>query len=140
VITKASKYYLFDVGVAGYLTRRKIWGEKGPEFGRAFEHFMFMEIIAFRSYARKDFGISFWRTKTGLEVDFVLGDGEVAIEIKGANRIDAREMRGLEAFVQTCPPQKAIIVCNEKEKRGHGKIMICPWELFLQELWSGKII
>ncbi len=27
---------------------------------------------------------NFWRTKTGLEVDFVLGEGEVAIETKGA--------------------------------------------------------
>ncbi|MCU0666556.1 MAG: AAA family ATPase [Candidatus Omnitrophica bacterium] len=140
VIMKASKYYMFDVGVAGHLTKRNIWEQKGSEFGKAFEHFILMEIIAFRSYTSKDFGINFWRTKTGLEVDFVLGDREVAIEIKGASRIDTRDMSGLEAFIQACPPKKAIVVCNEKEKRAHGKIMIWPWEVFLQELWSGKII
>ncbi|OGX30759.1 MAG: hypothetical protein A3D27_03920 [Omnitrophica WOR_2 bacterium RIFCSPHIGHO2_02_FULL_46_37] len=49
-------------------------------------------------------------------------------------------LNGLEAFIQACPPKKAIVVCNEKEKRAHGKIMLWPWRVFLQELWSGKII
>jgi predicted AAA+ superfamily ATPase len=140
VITKASKYYMFDVGVAGYLTKRNIVEQKGPEFGKAFEHFMLMEIVAFRSYAGKDFAINFWRTKTGLEVDFVLAQGEVVIEIKGADRIDKRDMNGLEAFVEAYTPKKSIMVCNEKEKRAHGKIMILPWQVFLQELWAGKIL
>jgi predicted AAA+ superfamily ATPase len=131
---------MFDVGVAGYLTRRSIAEQKGPEFGKAFEHFILMEIVAFRSYAGKNFEINFWRTKTGLEVDFVLGAGEAAIEIKGASRIDKRDMNGLEAFVEAHTPKRSIIVCNEKEKRVHGKITILPWEIFLQELWAGKIL
>jgi predicted AAA+ superfamily ATPase len=140
VITKASKYYMFDVGVAGYLTKRNIVEQKGPEFGKAFEHFMLMEIVAFRSYAGKDFPINFWRTKTGLEVDFVLGAGEVAIEVKGASRIDKRDMNGLEAFVEAYSPKKSILICNEKERRMHGKIAIIPWKIFLHELWNGKIL
>ena len=43
VITKASKYYMFDVGVAGHLTKRNILEQKGSEFGKAFEHFMLMD-------------------------------------------------------------------------------------------------
>jgi predicted AAA+ superfamily ATPase len=140
VITKASRYYMFDVGVAGYLTKRKIEEQKGPEFGKAFEHFILMEIVAFRSYSGKDFEINFWRTKTGLEVDFVLGSGEVAIEIKGAGRIDKRDMNGLGAFVEAHNPKRSIIICNEREKRVHGKIVILPWQVFLQELWAGKIL
>jgi predicted AAA+ superfamily ATPase len=131
---------MFDVGVAGYLTKRKIEEQKGSEFGKAFEHFILMEIVAFRSYTGKDFAINFWRTKTGLEVDFVLGSGETAIEIKGASRIDKRDMNGLEAFVEAYTPKRSIIVCNEKEKRAHGKIMILPWQIFLQELWAGQIL
>lgn len=86
VITKAPKYYLFDVGVAGYLTKRYLEEERGVDFGRAFEHFMLMEIAAYRSYSGKDFEINFWRTKSGIEVDFILNNGSVAIEIKGSNR------------------------------------------------------
>ena len=140
VITKAPKYYMFDVGVAGYWTKRSIREQKGPEFGKAFEHFMLMEIVAFRSYKGKDFAINFWRTKTGLEVDFVLGVGEAAIEIKGVSRVGKREMNGLGAFIQAYSPKRAIVVCNEKEKRIHGKIMILPWKIFLQELWAGRVL
>ena len=140
VITKASKYYMFDVGVAGYLTKRHLAEQKGAEFGKAFEHFLLMEIIAYRSYAAKDFAVNFWRTKSGLEVDFVLGQGEVAIEVKGTARIDGKDMNGLEAFIQSCSPKRSIVVCNEKERRIHGKIEILPWEIFLQQLWAGKIL
>lgn len=140
IITKASKYYMFDVGVAGYLTKRHLVEQKGAEFGKAFEHFLLMEMIAYRSYIGKDFAINFWRTKSGLEVDFVLGMGEVAIEIKGSARIDKKDMNGLEAFNQAYFPKRSIIACNEKEKRLHGKIEIIPWGIFLQQLWSGKIL
>lgn len=140
VITKAPKYYLFDVGVAGYLTKRDITQPKGVDFGKAFEHFMLMEIIAYRSYSGKDFDINFWRTKNGLEVDFVLDAGRVAIEIKGAARVDKTNLNGLHAFNEEYKPEKSLLVCNEKEKRLSGKITISPWYIFLKELWAGKII
>ncbi len=76
VITKAGKFYLFDVGIAGGLTGRLIPEQKGEQFGRAFEHFILMEIMAHRSYSELDYEVNFWRTKTGLEVDFILGRGE----------------------------------------------------------------
>lgn len=140
VITKASKYYMFDVGVAGYLIKRHLTEQRGAEFGKAFEHFLLMEMTAYRSYARKDFAINFWRTKSGIEVDFVLGSGEIAIEVKGSGRIDKKDMHGLEAFSETYSPKRSIIVCNEREKRLSGKIEILPWEIFLDHLWAGKII
>jgi hypothetical protein len=43
--------------------------------------------------------IRFWRTKSGLEVDFVLGEGEVALEVKGLTRVDG-DLQGLKAFLQ----------------------------------------
>src|SRR3990172_9966020 len=70
VIGKAAKFYLFDVGLAGALTRRQIVEERGEQFGRALEHFVLMELLAHRSYRDLDYGIHFWRTKSGLEVDF----------------------------------------------------------------------
>jgi len=140
VITKASKYYMFDVGVAGCLTKRYLAEQKGAEFGKAFEHFLLMEMVAYRSYTGKDFVINFWRTKSGIEVDFVLGQGEVAVEIKGSGHLNKRDIYGLDVFTQTYSPKKSILVCNEKEKRLHGKIEILPWEIFLHELWAGKIL
>ena len=93
VISKAPKFYLFDVGVAGALTKRRITEPRGELFGRALEHLVFMEIAAHASYSELDYGIHFWRTKAGAEVDFVLGAGEVAIEVKGTSRVDDRDLR-----------------------------------------------
>lgn len=84
--------------------------------------------------------INFWRTKSGLEVDFVLGGGEVALETKGTTRVDNRDLRSLKSFIQEYSPRKAVVVCNEKEERLHGQIQIMPWRNFLKALWSGKII
>ena len=140
IITKAPKYYLFDVGVANYLKKVKLEECWGREFGKAFEHFILMEMIAYRSYSGKDFEINFWRTKTGLEIDFILADGEISIEIKGVDRIDIRDFKVLRTFHNEYSPKRTYIVCNEKEKRIHDKIEVIPWRDFLTELWAGEIL
>jgi predicted AAA+ superfamily ATPase len=126
VIGKAAKFYLFDVGVAGALTRRRIREERGEAFGRALEHFVLMETLAHRSYGNLGYGVHFWRTKSGLEVDFVLGDGEVAVEVKGTSRVDSSDLRALRAFIEDNRPRRAIVVCNEPAPRRHEGIDVLP--------------
>ena len=140
VIGRSAKFYLFDVGVAGAITKRNIIEAKGEFFGKAFEHFILMEIAAYNAYHEIDFDINFWRTKTGLEVDFILGKGEIAIEVKGTSRVDNRALRPLKAFTERYTPNKTFVVCNETEERVHGAIRILPWKSFLRELWEGGII
>ncbi|RMI03526.1 MAG: ATP-binding protein [Calditrichaeota bacterium] len=140
VLSKAPKFYLFDVGVAGALTRRHLTEEKGELFGKALEHFIFMELRAHSALKELDYDIHFWRTKTGLEVDFILGGGEVAIEVKGNRRIDPTMLRPLKAFIEEHSPRKSIVVCNEPVERIAEGIHIMPWREFLTHLWEGKII
>ena len=131
---------MFDVGVAGNVKKRQIKEEKGEWFGQAFEHFIFMEILAYGSYSELDYDIHFWRTKSGLEVDFILGKGEVAIEVKGTSRVDTRDFNALFVFIEEYSPRHAYIVCNEKAKRIHRGITVIPWKEFLHDLWADKII
>lgn len=140
VITSTPKFYLFDVGIAGILTKRHLLENKGEEFGRAFEHLVLMEIIAYRSYRERDFDINFWRTKSGLEIDFILEKGETAIEVKGTSRVDKKDLKPLMAFIEEYSPKRAILVCHEKEKRVHDKVQILPWRDFLNELWGGELL
>jgi uncharacterized protein len=140
VITKAGKFYLFDVGIAGGLTGRHLPEQRGEQFGKAYEHFILMEIMAHRSYSELDYEVNFWRTKTGLEVDFILGRGEIAVEIKSAGRIDNADLRPLKAFVQEYHPQRAYLVCNETKQRIRDDIYIIPWREFLSMLWEGGVI
>jgi predicted AAA+ superfamily ATPase len=140
IIIKTPKFYLFDVGVAGSIVKRHLSEERGEAFGRAFEHFIFMEIVAHASYSELNYAIQYWRTKSGLEVDFILGEGEVSIEVKGQSHVENRDLRPLAAFMDEYRPNKALIVCNEREERVVGKIKILPWRRFLEELWGGRII
>ena len=140
VIGKAAKFYLFDVGVAGALTGRRIREERGEAFGRALEHFVLMEVLAHRSYRELDYGVHFWRTKSGLEVDFVLGDGEVAVEVKGTSRVDPSDFRSLRVFTEDIRPRRALLVCNEPAPRIHEGIDVLPWREFLARLWGGAIV
>lgn len=140
IIVKTPKFYLFDVGVAGAITERQISEMRGELFGRAFEHFIFTEIVAHSSYSELNYKINYWRTKSGLEADFILGNGEVAIEVKGQSQVNSRDLRPLSAFIDEYTPKKAFVVCNEKEERVIEKIRILPWRRFLENLWGGFIL
>lgn len=140
VITKAGKFYLFDVGIAGAISKRHIEEERGEAFGKAFEHLILMEILAYRSYKELDYEVNFWRTKTGLEVDFILGKGEIAIEVKGSSSIRKTDLRPIKTFYEEYHPRKAFVVCNERQQRVHEGIMLMPWREFLRMLWDGSVI
>ena len=137
-ISAAPKFYLFDVGVAGQVCGRRLTEPVGAEFGRAFEHFVLQEIVAARGYQEKDYPIRFWRTKTGLEVDFVLNRGEVAVEVKG--RVRWGDLRPMRAFREEFRPRRAIIVTAERERRNVDGIDIVPYPDFLLELHAGEIV
>jgi len=139
------KFYFFDVGVANYLAHREISHLKGDAAGKSFEHYILMELIAYRGLKQKRFDIQYWRTKAGLEVDFILGDGVVAIEVKISEQVHAQDLRGLTAFCEEHPHVKALVVSQDSAPRkltlsNHTPIEVMPWEYFLQQLWSEKLI
>lgn len=140
IIFSTPKFFLFDVGIAGALSQRVLQTNRGIEFGRAFEHFIFMEILAYRAYSEKEAHFSFWRTIDQMEVDFIVDRGEIAIEVKGTNHVGAQETKGLRAFVEEYRPKKAMLVCQESRKRKlENGITILPWQDFLTSLWGGEI-
>ncbi len=142
VIVQAPKFYLFDVGVAGHVTGRRIDRAAGPEFGRAFEHLILMELLAWRSYSGRDDPIRYWRTKSGLECDFVLGRrGETVIEVKGTAALRSADLRPIRAYREEHDPRRAIVVTAETAPRQSADgIDLLPWRHFLDRLWAGELI
>ena len=141
VLVRAPKFYLFDVGVAGYLSGRRLDRAAGPAFGQALEHYVLMEILAFRSYRERDVPIRYWRTKSGLEVDFVLGrEAEAAIEVKGTSRVRPEDMKGIRAFCEEHRPRRGIVVSNDPAPRRAGDIDVLPWRIFRDRLWGNEVI
>lgn len=139
-VISAPKFYLFDVGIANSLLNRgKI--EPGTElFGKAFEHFIYQEIYAHSRYCENEYPIYYWRTTSQLEIDFVLGDHEVAIEVKATEQANAKHLKGLKAFSEEYETKKLILISNDPRPRLVNNILILPCKIFLERLWAGEII
>jgi uncharacterized protein len=143
LITSMPKFYLFDTGIANHLSRQQIQTLKGIPAGKAFEHFILMELIAYIGLKNLDTPIQYWRSKSGLEVDFILNHSKIAIEVKISTSPKLSDLTGLSAFCDDHEPQHALVVCQAPRKRivktHNEKIMtILPWQDFLEELWEDR--
>lgn len=138
-LIETEKFYWFDVGVANFLSRRT--PRPGtPEFGKAFEHYILMELMAWRSYRQPDMPLAFWRTASGFEVDFILDDFKAAIEVKAGARIHDGDLSPLRALRGEHTVGRACVVCLETMPRKTADgISILPWQHFLEQLWGGDI-
>ncbi len=132
-----AKFYLFDIGVTRVLAARGLVAEKSELFGRAFEHFIALELRAALTYLKSDLRLQYWRTRSGLEVDFVLGD-RVAIAVKGTDFVTAKHLKGLRGLFEDVPGlrHRLVISMDHHERRIDG-IRVLPWQQALQELWAG---
>ncbi|MEE8399500.1 MAG: ATP-binding protein [Desulfobacterales bacterium] len=138
-LIETEKFYLFDVGVANYLARRapRIGT---PEFGHSFENYILMELKAYQAYRNPELDIRYWRTSTGLEVDFILGEMDVAIEVKASRRIHSSHFKALMALQEEHKTKHALIVSLEEQPRKPDpSIEVLPWQVFLERLWSGEL-
>jgi len=134
------KFYYFDIGIANYLAKQKIVSAGSEFYGKVFEHFIYLELFAYSSYSDKNFQISYWRTASQIEIDFVLGDHEVAIEVKSTENVNSRHLKGLNAFNEEYKVGKSILISKDPFPRQIGNIMLLPWDMFLDRLWAGEII
>lgn len=137
-ISKA-KFYYFDLGVKNILAKIKALDQQSDLYGQAFEHFIALEIRAYISYRRKHLEFHYWQAKNGPEVDFIIGD-ETAIEVKTAERIQNKHLKGLKYLAEEKICQRYILVSHDKLKRKIENIEVMHWREFLELLWQDKII
>jgi predicted AAA+ superfamily ATPase len=145
IVTAMPKFYFFDVAIANFLARQKVTALKGTAAGKSFENYIAMELFAQRGLQRKRHEIRYWRTKSGLEVDFILGNAEVAIEVKISTQVHQQDLKGLIAFCEEHPQARAIVVSQDMNERlikinDKLDITILPWQTFVSQLWDAKVI
>lgn len=135
-----SRLYLFDIGVTNCLANRGEIMAASELFGKAFEHFIVLEVRAFLSYARKNVNMYYWRSTSQFEVDLILGD-RWAIEIKGATAVADKHLKGIRALKEEGIIRHfAVVSLDQYERRTMDSIMIFPWKIFLKKLWDGELI
>jgi len=131
----SSKYYFFDVGVASALQGRLV--RLGtPDFGIAFETWLAHELFAWRDYVSGE-AISHWRSTSGFEVDFILGD-HTAVEVKAKENVSPQDLRSLHALAEERKLKRYLCVSLEPRRRQVEGIRILPYRQFLDALWSGE--
>lgn len=139
VIT-APKFYFFDVGIVNHLLKRGSITPGSESFGNAFEHFICNEIFAHSHYSGLAYPISYWRTASQIEVDFILGDDDAAIEVKATTMAHKKHLGGLLNFADEYKVKNLILVTNDPLPRKADKVMIMPWKYFLDKLWEGRVV
>ena len=132
-----AKYYLFDIGLARHLQGRAGLAPGTPEYGSAFESYVFQEIKAYCDYHRLQTP-RYWRSKSGFEVDFVFE--RVAVETKAKAVVGARDLRGLRALREEGLFKHYILASMEPRGRLVDGIRILPWQVFIDELWDGALV
>lgn len=135
---ETSKYYMFDTGVVRKLQGRGRLVPGTAEYGHAFESWILHELTSYVDCVRREAELCYWRTRTNLEVDFVV-NGEVAIEVKTATVVKNGDLKGLRAISEEGAFRHRIVVSREPRQRLVDGIEILPWQDFIARLWSGEI-
>lgn len=138
----APKFYFFDSGVlnaaAGYFS------DVAPSdwVGVLMETWLFHEIRAYQSLYRIKGNLSYWRTPSGSEVDFVwkYGDSIVLLEIKAAKKFHKKFLTGIKSFKEEKKVKDAYIVYCGEEALLIDDIRVIPVTKFLKLLYQGEIL
>lgn len=137
------KFYLFDNGVRHALMGTISLDRNSDIYGSSFEAWLAHEIRAYLGYTRSKLPLTFWRSISQFEVDFLIGD-KVAIEVKATSQAHERHLKGLKALSEEKIFKSFYLVTQDPTVRTYSltsgsKVTFLPWGDFLKRLWDGQI-
>jgi len=128
---KSPKIFFPDAGL-----NRVILGEMSINTGAAYESWVFSELIKWKQLQTIEPDLFFYRTSSGLEIDFLLASNDklLPIEVKASDKADYADGQSLESFMKDHKKRAplGIIVYRGKEfKEVRKDIWAIPdWLLF----------
>ncbi len=127
------KFYFFDAGL--YRTLRPKGPLDIPEEidGPVLETLLLQNLRAINDGLHWNYEIYFWRTTSGLEIDFVLYGlhGLHAIEVKRSRSITKKDLSALQAFKAEYPEATCWIVYGGEHTQYFDTVTAIPFEEFL---------
>lgn len=136
------KFYLFDCGVARALARRLREPLDNAERGTLLETLVFHELRAQIAYGNCGGELSYFRTPTGTEVDFIWtrGDQRIGIEVKASARWRSEYGSALRDLYEAKILTACYGVYLGETAQADGPVRVLPWSTFLQDLAAGRIL
>jgi predicted AAA+ superfamily ATPase len=135
------KFYLFDAGVYRSLRPRGPLDRAEEIDACAFEGLVAQHLRAWIAYTPQDYQLFFWRTPSGIEVDFVVyGEaGFWALEVKNTARVRPQEdVRGLKSFRRDYPACESVLLYRGTERLQVDGIWCMPGDELLRRLHPGQ--
>ena len=134
------KFYFFDTGI--YRANRPAGplDSPGDIDGAALEGLVAQHLRAWCAYSSDGHSLSFWQTRSGLEVDFVVygAEGLFAVEVKNTGAVRPQDLRGLRAFGLDYPESRRFLLYRGKDRLEKNGVLCMPCEEFLRALSPGQ--
>jgi predicted AAA+ superfamily ATPase len=136
------KFYIFDVGVFKALRPKGPLDSPNEIDGAALEGLVYQHLRAWNSYRNNPYEIFYWRSRGGIEVDFVLygEDGIYAIEVKNSARLRPGDLKPLVEFKKDYPVSKTVFLYRGKDRLLRNDVLCLPCGEFLESLDPEKSI
>jgi uncharacterized protein len=135
-LVEHSKFYYVDAGVFRSLRPKGLLDSPEEIGGACLEGLVAQHLRAWVAYSKGEKALYFWRTKAGLEVDFIVygEDTFLAIEVKRSRTVSNKDVRSLRAFLEDYPQAKSCLLYGGKERIKINDILCLPCEDFLMNL------
>lgn len=140
-LTSHPKFYLFDAGVFQALRPRGPLDRSEEIHGAALEGLVAQHLKAWIDDQQADYELTFWRTRGGSEVDFVLygQDCFIAIEVKNGDTVSRNDLSSLKAFKEDYPEAKLFFLYRGQRCLVQDEIHCIPVEEFLLNILPSLI-
>lgn len=134
------KLFIFDAGVFRSLRPRGPLDSPEESDGAALEGLVAQHLRAWIAYRQADAELFFWRTRSGVEVDFIVygAAGFWAIEVKNTARVRPEDLRGLSAFGEDYRQAELVLLYRGARRERRGRIWILPVDKFLAALHPAR--
>ena len=129
------KFYLFDNGVYNGMLQN--FTPSADRVGILAEQLVFSQLLHSGWTQSKELAISSFRTRKGVEVDFIVENGGATfgIEVKGGESVSADDADGLLHFHKVCPTHSGLYIFHMGHvERRMGPVWALPWQKGLREL------
>lgn len=138
-LTKAPKFYFFDLGVVRALSQhlRIIPIPSTSYFGELFEQHVIREIVHRNASLNLDLQLGYIRTNRDVEIDLVIqrpGQPLALIEIKSTTHVMEEDTRALKLFLDDFPEAEFYLLSRDSTPQLFGKIKALPWFSGVAEL------